>query len=118
MIYRIDAENKILGRVATEIALLLRGKNKADFSPNRDVTAEVQVHNADKIRVTGKKYEDKVYWRYTGYPGGIKKRSYKELKAHNPGLILKKAVYGMLPKNKMRAKLIKKLQIISKPKHD
>lgn len=112
MKYQINAENKILGRVASEIAVLLRGKNSKDFLPHKDPGNFVEVSNADKIKVTGRKSEDKMYWKYSGYPGGIKGFSYKELLIKNPNRILRHAVYGMLPNNKLRRRMILRLKII------
>jgi len=106
----IDVKNKILGRTATKIAVLLRGKSKPDFAPNKDIGDFVVVKNIEKIKVTGKKYTDKIYYRHTGYLGHLKKVSYKKLFEKDPGRVLKKAVYGMLPKNKLRDKQIKRLK--------
>lgn len=109
--YEIDATDRILGRLATEIAVLLRGKNRPDFTLNKDTGDFVLVKNIDKIRFTGKKFEKKIYYRHTGYLGGLKETSLKQLFEKNPGEILKKAVFGMLPKNKLRAKQIKRFKI-------
>jgi len=106
----IDATNRILGRLAVEIALLLRGKSKVDFAPNKDAGDFVIIKNADKIIVTGKKFENKIYYRHSGYLGGLKKTPYKKLFKKNPGEVIKKAVYGMLPKNKLRDEQIKRLR--------
>ncbi|MBM3250841.1 MAG: 50S ribosomal protein L13 [Candidatus Nealsonbacteria bacterium] len=106
----IDATNKVLGRLATEIAILLRGKHKPDFAPNKDIGDFVIVKNIGKIKLTGRKFEQKVYYRHTGYLGGLKKTSFKELFKREPGEVLKRAVFGMLPKNKLRAKQIKRLK--------
>lgn len=111
MNYKIDAKDKILGRLATEIALLLRGKNTAEFIPNKLPINKVEVINTEKIRLTGKKEWSKVYWRYSGYPGGIKRTSIESMREKNPARILEKAVYGMLPKNRLRAKIMKLLVI-------
>lgn len=109
--HTIDAANKVLGRVACEIATLLRGKHKADFKPYKDIGDFVVVKNAGKIRLTGEKIEKKFYYHHTGYLGGLKKTPLKKIFGANPGKILKKAVFGMLPKNKLRAKQIKRLKI-------
>ena len=109
--YTIDATNKILGRLATEIAILLRGKNKTDFAPNRDMGDFVVVKNVNKIKVTGKKFEKKIYYHHSGYLGGLKETPFKKLFEKDPGEVLKRAVFGMLPKNKLRAKQIKRLKI-------
>lgn len=107
----IDATNKVLGRLAAEIAILLRGKHKPDFFPYKDMGDFVVVKNVDKIRISGKKMEKKRYFRHTGYLGGLKEISLKRLFKTNPSQVLKKAVLGMLPKNKLRAKQIKRLKI-------
>jgi len=109
--YTIDASGKVLGRLAAEIAVLLRGKNKPDFSPHIDAGDTVVVINTSKIKITGKKAEQKKYYRHSGYVGGIKEISYKEFFKKNPNQVLKRAVYGMLPKNKLRAKMIKRLKL-------
>lgn len=108
--FTIDAENKIVGRLAAKIAVLLRGKNKPDFFPNKDIGDFVLVKNISKIKFTGKKTEKKVYYRHSGYLGGLKIKTAKTLMAENPKEILKKAVYGMLPKNKLRSRQIKRLK--------
>jgi large subunit ribosomal protein L13 len=112
MKYTVDASNKILGRLATEIAAILNGKKKAGYLPFVENDDSVEVIHAGALRVTGKKASQKVYARYTGYPGGIRKRTYEEMYERNPGEILRKAVYGMLAKNKLRARYMKKLVIM------
>ncbi len=109
--HTIDATNKVLGRLATQIALLLRGKHKPDFTPNKDTGDFVVVENVDKIKLTGKKLKQKVYYHHTGYLGSLKETPLKKLFEKKPGEILKRAVFGMLPKNKLRAKQIKRLKI-------
>lgn len=109
--HTIDASDKILGRLATEIAVLLRGKHKPDFVPNEDIGDIVVVRNIEKIKFTGKKSEKKIYYRHSGYLGGLKETPLKKLFEKNPGEVLKKAVFGMLPKNKLRARQIKRLKI-------
>lgn len=111
MNYKIDATNKVLGRLASHIAVILRGKNKPGFEPNKENTDMVEVIHAGKIKVTGKKADQKLYWRYTGYPGGIKRTTYREMLEKHPERILWKAVYGMMPKNRLRAQLLKHLVI-------
>jgi large subunit ribosomal protein L13 len=106
----IDATGKILGRLATQIAILLRGKHKKDFQPNKDMGDFVIVKNVDKIRFTGKKMEKKKYYRHSGYLGGLKEISLKELFAKNPAQVLKMAVQRMLPKNKLSREQIKRLK--------
>lgn len=110
-IHKIDATDKVLGRLATEIATLLRGKHKPDFAPYKDIGDFVMVKNVDKLKLTGKKIQQKKYFRYSGYPGGLKETPLKKLFESDPGQVLKKAVWGMLPKNKLRAKQIKRLRI-------
>jgi len=107
----IDATGRVLGRLATQIAILLRGKYKPDFVPYKDMGDFVIVKNVDRIKVTGKKLEKKIYYRHTGYLGGLKKISLKKIFEKDPGKVLKMAVYGMLPKNKLREKQIKRLKI-------
>lgn len=109
--YKIDAKNQTLGRLATQIAVLLQGKNTAQYAPNKSGDVRVIVDNASKVRVTGKKASQKVYRHHTGYIGHLKTRSYKEIFEKNPSEILKKAVLGMIPKNKLRSKRIKNLII-------
>lgn len=107
----IDAENKSLGRLAAEVAGFLRGKNKADFVPYKDVGDIVVVKNVDKMKFTGNKLENKNYFRYTGYLGNLKKETLKEfLIKKGPKEVLRKAVMGMLPKNKLRDRQIKHLK--------
>ena len=111
MKYKVDASGKILGRFATEIAIFLRGKNRPDFLPYKDGGDAVEVSNVEKLKISGNKASDKVYWRHTGYPGGIKKTTYSGLIEKDSGAALKKAVYGMLPKNRLRNKMMKRLVI-------
>ena len=116
--HTIDATNKVLGRLATEIAVLLRGKDKPDFAPNKDMGDFVTVKNFSKIKITGKKFEQKIYYRHTGYLGGLKGVPLKKLFEKDPAEVLKKAVFGMLPKNKLRAKQIKRLRIYGNNQED
>lgn len=109
--HKIDAAGKVLGRLATEIAILLRGKNKPDFTPQEDKGDFVSVTNADKIKLTGKKAESKVYLRHTGYLGGLKQASIKKIMKERPSEVLRRAVYGMLPKNRLRDRQIKRLKM-------
>src|SRR4030042_3259388 len=108
--HTIDASGRTLGRLATEIANLLRGKNKPDFLPYKDTGDFVLIKNTDKIKFTGKKLEKKKYYRHSGYLGGLKETPLKKLFQQNPKEVLRKAVFGMLPKNKLRARIIKKLK--------
>ena len=115
-IYTIDATGRILGRLATEVAVLLQGKHKPNFAPHLDAKDEVIVINTSKIKITGKKSEQKKYYRHSGYPGGIKEIKYKDLFAKDPDEVLRKAVYGMLPRNKLRAKMINRLILFKNDK--
>lgn len=110
--HTINADGKPLGRLAVEIAGLLRGKHKPDFMPHKDEGDFVEIKNIDKIKITGKKLKNKAYYRYTGYPGGLKKATMEQV-IEQKGLaeVLRKAVWGMLPKNKLRAKMIKRLTV-------
>jgi len=113
----VDAEGKTLGRLATHLADALRGKRKPEFTPHCDVGDFVVVINAEKIHVTGNKLADKTYWRHTGYPGGIKSRSLGELLDRRPEEVIRKAVRGMLPRNRLGRKQITKLKIYAGPDH-
>jgi large subunit ribosomal protein L13 len=109
--YTIDASNKILGRLAAEAAVLLRGKNEADFAANKICGNRVIVFNTTKIIYKGKKLENKRYYTYSGYPGGIHSIKLKDLIKKDPSAPLRKAVFDMLPKNKLRGKFIKNLKL-------
>lgn len=111
-IYTIDATNKILGRLAVKIANLLRGKNKPDFVPYKDMGDVVIVKNVKEIRVTGKKADKKIYYRHSEYLGGLKETPFKKIFEKDPAIVLKMAVSGMLPRNKLRAEQIKRLKIV------
>ena len=115
--YVVDAENKVLGRLATEIASRLRGKHKPTFSPFMDNGDFIIVTNADKVQLTGNKWDDKKYYRHTGYIGGIKEATAKELLAKHPTDLLFKAVKGMLPKNKLGRAQLKKLKVYASADH-
>ena len=108
--HTIDAASEILGRLATKIAVLLRGKQRADFQPNQDSGDFVVVKNIDKIKVTGKKMDQKRYYRHSGYPKGLKETSFKKLFERSPAEVFRKTVFGMLPRNKLRAEQIKRLK--------
>ncbi len=115
--YIIDADGKILGRLATKIATILRGKHKPEFTPNADMGDYVICINASKVKVTGKKETEKVYTRYTGYPGGLKKTTLKEMRKKKPEEIIHHAVKGMLPKGPLGRKMIKKLKVYPGSEH-
>jgi large subunit ribosomal protein L13 len=113
----VDAEDKHLGRLAAEIAKILRGKNKVQYTPHVDVGDFVIVVNAEKVVVTGKKTEQRVYRRHSGYPGGMKDTSYEQMLARKPTEILRKAVYGMMPKTRLARQQFRKLKIYAGPEH-
>ena len=115
--YVVDAEGKHLGRLATEIVRVLRGKNKPQYTPHVDVGDFVVVVNADRVVVTGRKAEQRVYRRHSGYPGGMKETSYEQMLARKPTEVLRKAVYGMMPKTRLARKQFKKLKIYAGPEH-
>jgi large subunit ribosomal protein L13 len=109
--YLVDARSRVLGRLASRIATLLMGKNKVDFSYHSDIGSYVVVINSDKLKVTGKKKKDKVYYRHTGYPGGLKETTLGELLSKDSRKVIRFAVSGMLPKNKLRKQRLKRLKI-------
>jgi large subunit ribosomal protein L13 len=109
-IHKIDAEGKILGKLAVEIAVLIRGKDKPNYVPNKDMGDDVIVKNADKLKVTGKKLSDKIYYSHSGYLGGLKQAPLERLMAKRPNEALRRAVEGMLPKNKLAQEQIKRLK--------
>jgi large subunit ribosomal protein L13 len=111
-VHTIDATDKVLGRLASSIAILLRGKNKISFQPHLDEGDIVNVKNVGKLKVTGNKMEQKVYYRHSGYPGGIKSKQLKDLMNDKPSEVLRKAVYNMLPKNRLRSEMIKRLRFV------
>ena len=112
--HTIDARGKILGKLAVEVAVLLRGKYKTDFAPYKDIGDIVIIENVDKLKFTGRKMEQKKYYRHSGYLGGLKEISLKKLFEKNPSEVFKKAVLGMLPKNKLRSRMIKRLKFKNK----
>ncbi|MFA5021938.1 MAG: 50S ribosomal protein L13 [Patescibacteria group bacterium] len=109
--HKIDATDQILGRLAVKIALLLRGKNKPSFTFHQDLGDNVIVANVSKLKFTAKKLEQKNYYHYSGYPGGLKTTQLKRVMEQKPEKVLQMAVWNMLPKNKLRAKMIKRLKI-------
>ena len=113
----VDAEEKVLGRLAVKIANILSGKNKAQYSPNADLGDFVVVVNAEKVKVTGNKFSQKNYYHHTGYPGGLKTKSFEKMQEDSPEKIIEKAVKGMLPKNKLANQIIKKLKVYSGSAH-
>lgn len=113
----VDAENEALGRLASRVAMIIRGKHKTDFTPHVDCGDNVVVINAEKVKLTGNKVEDKEYVRHTGYPGGQRFTSPKELLKKNPPAIIEKAVKGMLPKNKLGSALYNNLFVYAGTEH-
>jgi large subunit ribosomal protein L13 len=116
--YLIDAADKVVGRLASEIATILRGKNKAVFTPHNDTGDYIVVVNADKVRLTGKKMDRKIYRHYTGYIGGLREVAAKTLLSKKPTEILYNAVKGMLPKNTLGRRQLKKLKLFAGPEHN
>ena len=114
----VDATDRVLGRVATKIADKIRGKDKPSFTPHTDGGDYVIVINAEKIKVTGSKFNNKIYYRHSLYPGGLKSQTFKELIEKNPERVIEEAVKGMLPKNKLGKSIIKKLKVFQGPNHD
>ena len=115
--YLVDAQNKTLGRLSTEIASRLRGKHKPIYTPHVDTGDYIVVVNASKIRVTGKKMTDKVYYKHTGYIGNLKSENLETMLEKYPEKVLMKSVRGMLPKNKLGRAMIKKLRVFAGPEH-
>ena len=115
--YVIDADGETLGRLAVRIANILRGKNKPEYTPNVDTGDFVIVINAEKVKVTGKKETDKIYLHHTGYPGGLKSASFKELMEKDPRIVIEPAVRGMLQHNTLGAEQFNKLKVYVGPEH-
>jgi len=113
----IDANDLVLGRLATKVATVIRGKHKPIFTPNMDTGDFVIVINADKVKLTGKREGKKTYFSHSMYPGGVKIKTFAELKEKNPEFIIRNAVKGMLPKNRLGRKLIKKLKVYAGAEH-
>lgn len=116
--YLVDASGKTLGRLASEIALRLRGKHKPEFTPNLDTGDYIIVVNAEKLSVTGKKCKDKIYYRHTGYIGNLKSATYDEMQNKRPGKVLELAVKGMLPRGPLGRAMLKKLKIYAGSEHE
>ena len=115
--YVVDAQGRVLGRMASEIAKVLRGKNKPIFTPNLDAGDFVIVINARGVRLTGKKLQKKIYYRHTEYPGGIRERTAERMLEEKPEYLVRQAVKGMLPKNRLSRKLVNKLKVYAGPEH-
>jgi large subunit ribosomal protein L13 len=113
----LDAEGKPLGRLASQAAHLLRGKHKPQFAPHLDIGDFVIVVNAAKVRVTGKKETDKIYYHHTGYPGGLRQRTFAEQMRRNPAKVVESAVKGMLPHNRLGRRIYTHLKVYSGPEH-
>jgi large subunit ribosomal protein L13 len=113
----VDAENEVLGRLASKVAFVLRGKHKPDFTPHVDCGDNVIIINAEKIRLTGNKLTDKVYISHSGYPGGQKKTNPEEMLSKHPGRVVEKAIKGMLPKNRLGADLFRNLYVYAGSEH-
>ncbi|MDQ5884722.1 MAG: large subunit ribosomal protein, partial [Pseudomonadota bacterium] len=115
--YIIDATDKVLGRLAAEIAHRLRGKHKAEYTPHVDTGDYIVVTNAEKVKVTGHKHQDKMYYHHTGFPGGIKSINFAKLQLENPTKIIERAVKGMLPKNPLGREMYRKLKVYAGSEH-
>ena len=115
--YVVDAEGMVLGRLASQVAAILRGKNKPTFTPHVDTGDHVIILNADKVVLTGDKLNQKFYRRHSGYPGGLKEVSYRKMMAKKSDFLLKEAVRGMLPKNPLGYKMLKKLHVYAGAEH-
>ena len=115
--YVVDAEGKTLGRMASEVAAILRGKNKPTFTPHVDCGDYVIVINAEKVAVTGKKRQEKIYKRHTGYPGGIRELTFEQLLEKHPEEVVKHAIKGMMPTGKLGRQMYKKLKVYAGPEH-
>ena len=115
--YLVNAEGKVLGRLSTELAKILKGKNKPTYTPHVDTGDFVVVVNAGKVTLTGKKMKDKIYYRHTGYPGGIKEMNAEKLLAKKPTEMIRMAVKGMLPKNSLGRQMLRKLKVYAGPNH-
>jgi large subunit ribosomal protein L13 len=115
--YEVDASKYTLGRLATRIATVLRGKHKVTFTPHMDVGDFVVVKNAEKVRFTGRKLDQKQYYRFSGYPGGIYKKSLKERMEKEPEKVIRDAVYNMVDKNRLRKDIMRRLKVVKGDKH-
>lgn len=115
--YMIDAENQVVGRLASQVATILRGKHKPSYTPHVDCGDYVIIVNADKARFSGKKETEKRYYSYSGYPGGLKSRTAKEMRQRRPDYIVRHAVKGMLPKGRLGRRMLKKLKVYAAPTH-
>jgi large subunit ribosomal protein L13 len=115
--YVLDAQDVVLGRLATKVAMMLMGKHKPTYTPFIDTGDHVVVVNADKVRLTGHKEEDKIYYRHSGYPGGLKETSARKMRETRPQRMIELAIQGMLPKSKLGKQMYRKLNVYAGPKH-
>lgn len=115
--YVVDAQDAILGKLATKVATVLRGKHKPEFAPNQELGDYVIVVNADKIRVTGNKPTQKMYYHHTGYPGALRSRTFAKMMEHRPTYVVEHAIRGMLPKNRLGRKLFTNVKVYAGPDH-
>ena len=115
--YVVNAEGRTLGRLATEVARRLKGKHKAEYTPHVDTGDYIVIVNAEKVRVTGKKSTDKMYYRHTGFPGGIKEMSFEKLIDHKPEKVIELAVKGMMPRNPLGRAMLSKLKVYAGSEH-
>ncbi len=115
--YVVDASDQVLGRLASQVAMRLRGKHKPVFTPHMDTGDFIIVVNAEKVKLTGRKLDQKMYWRHSGYPGGIRGTTARRLLEQKPEEVIRKAVRGMLPKNRLGRKLLRKLKVYAGPDH-
>lgn len=115
--YIVDAAGKPLGRVATQVATVLRGKHKPEFTPHVDTGDHVIIINCEKVVLTGHKLDQKFYYHHSGYPGGLRKTSYRDMMKRKPLFVMRKAVQGMLPKNRLGRQMIKKLRLYTDSEH-
>ncbi|MBR2570941.1 MAG: 50S ribosomal protein L13 [Clostridia bacterium] len=116
--YVVDAQDAVLGRLASQVASILRGKNKPTFTPHVDTGDYVIIVNADKVRLTGKKLDHKIYYRHTGYPGGLKETTARRMIETKPEFMVKEAIRGMLPKGPLGYAMLKKLHVYAGPEHN
>lgn len=115
--YLVDAQDRPLGRLATQVAGILKGKHRAEYSPHLDLGDCVVVVNAEKVYLSGKKRQQKVYWSYSGYPSGLRRRDIAEVMRKDPSRVIRHAVKGMLPSNRLGRRLLKKLKVYAGPAH-
>lgn len=115
--YVVDASGQVLGRLATQIARYLRGKHKPEYTPHADTGDYIVVLNASQVKITGRKAQDKIYYRHSGYPGGIKETTFEKMQAKHPTRIIENAVKGMLPKNPLGRSMLRKLKVYSGAEH-